>query len=67
MVGFKHPFPDDGRMLGLVDRTVDRREYLSSIIPGLRYSSPWPWALATGISLSLWAGLTLLVWRLCET
>ena len=31
---------------------------------GLRYSSPWPWILATALSLVLWAMFGWSLWRL---
>jgi len=31
---------------------------------GLRYSSPWPWVLATVLSLALWAMFGWYLWRL---
>jgi hypothetical protein len=30
--------------------------------PCLEYSSPWPWILATGISLAMWASLGWILW-----
>jgi hypothetical protein len=29
---------------------------------GLRYSSPWPWIFAVGISLAMWASLGWIIW-----
>ena len=47
---------------GAVDRANDQRTDINiENAPGLRYSSPWPWVLALGISLSMWAGLAWLV------
>ncbi len=34
--------------------------------PALRYSSPWPWALAIAISLTMWAAIGWLVWTLVK-
>jgi hypothetical protein len=31
-------------------------------VPGLRYSSPWPWIFATVISLAMWSSLGWLIW-----
>ncbi len=33
-------------------------------IAGLRYSSPRPWILALAISLSMWALIAWLIWRI---
>jgi hypothetical protein len=30
--------------------------------PALRYSSPWPWALALTISVTIWLGAGWLIW-----
>jgi hypothetical protein len=34
--------------------------------PGLKYSSPWPWFLALGIGLALWASLGWTLWILLK-
>jgi hypothetical protein len=60
MDGSKHRYLDAGQTF---DRANDRREHMNidiGNVPGLRYSSPWPWVLALGISLSMWAGLAWL-------
>lgn len=33
------------------------------LAPALRYSSPWPWALALAISGGMWAGIGWLIWK----
>jgi hypothetical protein len=63
MDGFKHRYLDAGPTPRVIDRTDDRIAQVGiGNVPGLRYSSPWPWALALGISLPMWAGLVWLVW-----
>jgi hypothetical protein len=64
MKGFKHRYLDVEPTLGAIDRDDGRHEHMNIYIgnvPGLRYSSPWPWVLALGISLSMWIGLVWLV------
>jgi len=71
MDGFKHRYLDARQAARVVDRAYDRvgrnrtndglRHNDIVNASGLRYSSPWPWALALGISLSMWAGLIWLV------
>jgi hypothetical protein len=64
MDGFKHRFLDAGQTFRATDRANDRREHMNidiGNVPDLRYSSPWPWVLALGISLSMWAGLVWMV------
>ena len=71
MDGFKHRYLDARQAPRVVDRAYDRvgrnrtndrlgRDEIANA-PSLKYSSPWPWALALGISLSMWAGLIWLV------
>jgi hypothetical protein len=43
----------DNRAIGSVD-------YGNS--HGLRYSSPWPWIFAVGVSLAMWASLGWVIW-----
>jgi len=58
MDGFKHRYLDVGSMFGTIDRAYGRHEHIDiGNVPGLRYSSPWPWVLALGISLPMWTGL----------
>ena len=70
MHGVKHRYLDTRPETGTIDRAHDRRGRVAdrklrdleiAHPPGLRYSSPWPWVLALGISLSMWAGLAWLV------
>jgi hypothetical protein len=61
MYGFKHRYLDAGSTLSAIDRADHRFEHAIENAPRLKYSSPWPWALALGISLSMWAGLAWLV------
>jgi hypothetical protein len=62
MDGFKHRYLDTGRIPRVVERTNLRLTPVRiGNAPSLRYSSPWPWALALGISLPMWAGLVWLV------
>jgi hypothetical protein len=64
MDGFKHRYLDVEPTLGAIDRADGRHEHMNidiGNVPGLRYSSPWPWVLALGISLSMWIGLVWLV------
>jgi hypothetical protein len=65
MQGFKHRYFEAGPAIGVgagpalgtFDRAGDRVGHTIENAPGLKYSSPWPWTLALGISLSIWAGL----------
>ena len=71
MDGFKHRYLDARQAARVVDRAYDRvgRNRTNDPLghdeivnaPSLKYSSPWPWALALGVSLSMWAGLVWLV------
>jgi hypothetical protein len=55
---FKHQHRDFRPTTSVINRNHGRVGRVESgNIPGLRYSSPWPWALALGISLSIWAGI----------
>jgi hypothetical protein len=59
---FKHRYLDAGPTPGVIDRTGGRVGRLGTgTAPGLRYSSPWPWAVALGISLSMWTGIVWFV------
>jgi hypothetical protein len=61
---FKHRYRDAGQIFGATNRVNGRSEPVNidiGNVPGLRYSPPWPWVLALGISLSMWAGLVWLV------
>ena len=60
MARFKHGYLDAGPTLRAIDRANDRDKYKHigiGNVPGLKYSSPRPWALALGISLSMWTGI----------
>jgi len=73
MEGFKHSYRSAGparpnRNAGPARRAVDhahnrhaRMDIDIGNVPGLRYSLPWPWALALAINLSIWACLAWLV------
>jgi hypothetical protein len=58
MDGFKHRYLDAGQAPRVIDRIA---QVGIGNAPSLRYSSTWPWALALGISLSMWAGLAWFV------
>jgi hypothetical protein len=64
MNGLKHQFLDLGSTRGAVKLGYGLHQHMDiniGTVPGLRYSSPWPWVLALGISLSMWAALVWLV------
>jgi hypothetical protein len=62
MDGLKVRLLDAGSTHGAIDRANDQHMDIDiENFPSLRYSSPWPWVLALGISLSMWAGLVWFV------
>jgi hypothetical protein len=62
MDGLKFRLLDAGSTPGAIDRANDQHLDIDiENVSSLRYSSPWPWVLALGISLSMWAGLVWLV------
>jgi hypothetical protein len=46
--------------VGQSNRAIRSMDYRNTA--GLRYSSPWPWIFALGISLAMWASLGWVVW-----
>lgn len=64
MSEFKPQYFDAGATLsaiGKVDRAVGDADIMI-YVPGLRYSSPWPWLLALTIGVTMWGFLAWLIW-----
>jgi len=60
----EYDFSDSELSRRLTHNAYRNRDIGAGIVPGLRFSSPWPWVRAIMISLLLWAGIAALIWRL---
>jgi hypothetical protein len=63
MAKIKYQYFDANSEIGqssLANHAIGSLDYGNS--HGLRYSSPWPWIFAVGISLAMWASLGWIIW-----
>jgi hypothetical protein len=59
----KHHYLPSGSVLPNMGRSDQSDAASVFYAPALKYSSPWPWALALMTSGAMWAGLGWLIWK----
>jgi hypothetical protein len=63
MSEFEPQYFDAGRVTSAINQTRHAiREADVRYVPGLRYSSPWPWVLGLSIGITMWGFLAWLIW-----